>query len=249
MEVWVMGADELAMYMELARKLAEEMGEPLFYSEKSAEVELSLRLFRGEPLVRRALVAIGEEAESLGHGHFHVERVAVDAGAIVLSEGGGMGTVTLAHLAGVLHDLKRGEPDHAKKGAEAARRLLLGWGLSKEECEAVAFAIGNHEAFVEPSPAEDPAWGLLSDALYDADKFRWGPDNFTETVWKMLAHYGISLRDAFHRLERGMDGIERIKGTFRTATGQRYGPDFIDRGLELGKRLFDELRPMLYRST
>jgi hypothetical protein len=236
-----MGAEELAAYVELARKLAMEVGEPAFYLEKGPEVELSRRLLHREPLVQKALVAVGDEAESLGHGLFHVKKVAVDAGAIVISEGGDEKAVLLAHLAGALHDLRRGEPDHARRGAEEARKMLEGWGLPEEECEAVAFAIGNHEAFTVPHAAGKPLWELVSDALYDADKFRWGPDNFTVTVWRMISHYGVSLREAFPRLLKGMEGIERIRETFRTATGKRYGPDFIDRGLALGRRLFQVL--------
>jgi hypothetical protein len=42
-----------------------------------------------------------------------------------------------------------------------------------------------------------------------------------------------------------MKGIEKIKETFRTATGKRYGPEFIDQGLAIGNALFDEMTLML----
>ncbi len=78
---------------------------------------------------------------------------------------------------------------------------------------------------------------LLSDALYDADKFRWGPDNFTETLWAMIAHRGIPLQALLPRLLPGIEGIGKIRDSFRTPTGREYGPDFIDRGLTIGRRL------------
>jgi hypothetical protein len=37
---------------------------------------------------------------------------------------------------------------------------------------------------------------------------------------------------------QGMEKIESIKATFRTATGQKYGPQFIDLGLAIGEELF-----------
>jgi hypothetical protein len=36
-----------------------------------------------------------------------------------------------------------------------------------------------------------------------------------------------------------MRSLERIKGTFRTRTGRKYGPQFIDYGLSIGKELFE----------
>ncbi len=86
-----------------------------------------------------------------------------------------------------------------------------------------------------PRPAA--AAQLLSDTLYDADKFRWGPDNFTETLWAMIASRGIPLQALLPRLLPGIEGIRKIRDSFRTPTGREYGPDFIDRGLTIGRRL------------
>jgi len=35
-----------------------------------------------------------------------------------------------------------------------------------------------------------------------------------------------------------MEGIERVRETFRTRTGRIYGPDFIDRGIEIGMKFY-----------
>ena len=99
-------------------------------------------------------------------------------------------------------------------------------------------AIANHEAFQSNEPLESPNGQLLSDALYDADKFQWGPENFTETLWAMLAlRKTENVPLLFQRFPQSMEGIERIRSTFRTPTGKTFGPDFIDRGLEIGRRL------------
>jgi hypothetical protein len=90
-------------------------------------------------------------------------------------------------------------------------------------------------------PLDDPDWQLLSDALYDADKFRWGPDNFSEMLWDMVARRNVPLSAVLGRFLKGMEGIEKIRETFRSETGRRYGPDFIDRGMEIGMRLYEEL--------
>jgi len=92
-------------------------------------------------------------------------------------------------------------------------------------------------AFRPCRAATGPGAQLLSDALYDADKFRWGPDNFTETLWAMLASRGIPLQTLLSQFLPGLEGIPKIRESFRTPTGREYGPDFIDRGLAIGKRI------------
>jgi hypothetical protein len=37
---------------------------------------------------------------------------------------------------------------------------------------------------------------------------------------------------------KGMKGLERIKQTFRSHAGKRYGPNFIDIGLAIGEELY-----------
>jgi len=57
----------------------------------------------------------------------------------------------------------------------------------------------------------------------------------------MLAYRGGPISKVLPRFLGGLDGIRRIRDTFRTAAGRRYGPDFIDRGLAIGARLHAEL--------
>lgn len=232
----------------LSLRIASELGPPIFYAEKREEVERSRRGFEEDPMVGHALSIVEERGELMGHGLSHVRKVAVDAGALVLvdmdrkaGEEARNRVVRLAHLAGVLHDIKREQPEHALRGAEEAERILGGFDLSAGERLAIVQAIRNHEAFKPATPLEDASLQILSDALYDADKFRWGPDNFTETVWMMVAPHGIPLALLLDNFRTSMRGIARISETFRTPTGRLYGPDFIDRGLRIGERLYGEL--------
>ena len=228
----------------LARMIAAEIGTPRFYLEKGPEVALSRELFAGEPLIAAGRDLVAGRNAFVGHGISHGEKVAVDAGALVLIETGSARAddrarrlVLLAHLAGILHDISRRERDHAQRGAQEAGQLLAGMPLRSDECADIVDAIRNHEAFRPCQAPPDRKRQLISDVLYDADKFRWGPDNFTETLWAMVAPRGIPLAELLPRLLPGIEGIRKIRDTFRTSTGKEYGPDFIDRGVAIGERL------------
>lgn len=230
---------------ELSADIARAVGSPRFYIERRAEIDRSLALFAGAPLVERALRLAEGYGDCLGHGQVHTRKVAIDTGALVLIERAGdpdlPRLVLLAHLAGLLHDIRRSEKDHARRGAEEAARILEAFPLSPGEGRAISQAIGNHEAFQAYATLNDPRAELLSNALYDADKFRWGPDNFTETVWAMVVPRRIPLPVLLAHFLPGLEGIRKIRETFRTSTGRQYGPDFIDRGLEIGLRLHEAL--------
>jgi len=234
--------------IDLSRKIAAEVGTPRFYIEREAEVALSREWFADEPLVEEALQIVGKRGDYPGHGLTHVRKVAIDVGALVLIEEWGAPAdarvrrlVLLAHLAGLLHDIQRSEKNHAERGADEAAGILASFPLSDEECAAITGAIRSHEAFRPFRTDAGPTERLLSDALYDADKFRWGPDNFTETIWAMIIPSGVPLQTLLPRFLAGLDGIRKIRDSFRTASGREYGPDFIDRGLTIGRRLYQEL--------
>lgn len=234
--------------IDLARGIATEVGTPRFYVDRERDVALSRELFAGEPLTAAGLRIVAQRGACPGHGLIHVEKVAVDCGALVLIEEGAKNLdarvrrlVLLAHLAGIFHDIRRSEKEHAARGAEEAKKFLPSFSLRDNECAGITDAIRNHEAF---RPSRSPAGcisQLLSDVLYDADKFRWGPDNFTETLWAMILPREIPLKTLLPRLLSGLEGIRRIRDSFRTPTGREYGPDFIDRGLTIGKILHQAL--------
>jgi hypothetical protein len=141
-----------------------------------------------------------------------------------------------------LHDLRRGEKDHAKASAFAASRILQESSISSRKREYIVQAIANHEAFVEPKRVDSPVGQMISDALYDADKFRWDPDNFTVTLWQMLRSSRAPIARLIRGFPEGMEGIARIKETFRTETGKIYGPEFIELGLKIGGKVYQFLQ-------
>jgi UTP:GlnB (protein PII) uridylyltransferase len=152
---------------------------------------------------------------------------------------------TISMIAGLLHDIKRKEQDHAVRGSIEAEKILTKLGMGLRERQYIADAIRNHEAFQETFDRDDMAGRLVSDALYDADKFRWGPENFSTTLWLMVTAHNTPI-EALHRTFREkMNGIEKIKHTFRTETGKRFGPEFIDQGITIGNAIYAEMTEML----
>jgi HD superfamily phosphohydrolase YqeK len=228
-----------------AEQIAAACGTPQFYLEHKMHVDASSRLLEHNAMVAACIETLTARSNVSGHGLSHARKVAVDAGAIIMIERGiSAGTnrlITLAHVAGILHDIKRSCKDHARQGAKEAGTILTGFDLTEKERAAVVNAIRNHEAFQPCTPLTDPDAQLLSDALYDADKFRWGPDNFTEMLWDISETRDIPVASLLSYFPSGLKSLKKIKGTFRTETGKRYGPGFIDLGLAIGETLYAEL--------
>ena len=235
----------------VSRQIAASFPPPRFYACCRQSLNLSRSLFSNDQHISKCRAIVHHELRNNpGHGLDHVEKVAVEAGALLcleaerlmMGEPGRQRAGILVQMAGLLHDLRRGEKDHARLGAAAAGEILRDFSFSPEEERMIVGAIANHEAFLEPQPIESPLGQLVSDALYDADKFRWGPDNFTLTLWEMVRFSRAPMVRLVHRFPKGMKGIARIKETFRTPSGKTYGPEFIDLGLRIGERIYQFLQ-------
>ncbi len=217
-----------------------------FYRDHRSACRDSLALFKRAPVVRRIHNFLIEKCENdFGHGLDHLTKVALDAGALMLIEGKAAGYsprklhrgMVIGHCAGLLHDIKRKEKNHAEKSADFTMKFLGNYPLTRGEKNDIVAAIRNHEAFKAELPIASGRGALLSNCLYDADKFRWGPDNFTATIWEMVAYSKVSLCDFMKRYPKGMEILCGIGRTFRTATGKAYGPRFIKTGLSIGTEL------------
>ncbi|MBL0712740.1 MAG: HD domain-containing protein, partial [Desulfosarcina sp.] len=229
-----------AILQDKARHMADRLPTPEFYLAHAGEIEQARQAMAGHGLLAdlRALVRSTIEND-FGHGLAHAHKVAVDAGALVLIEGhlAGLDPVSserkllVVQTAGLLHDICRKEKHHAEAGAVFARKALAAFDLTKTEVTEICYAIRNHEAFqrIQAPPTVDA--GLVSDCLYDADKFRWGPDNFTDTLWDMVTFYNPPLSAFVARYPDGMKKLEENKATFRTATGKCFSPQMIDFGI------------------
>ena len=91
-------------------------------------------------------------------------------------------------------------------------------------------------------PVNSRRGDLVSGCLYDADKFRWGPDNFADTLWCMVFYRNPTLAEFLAGYPQGLASLHRIKNTFRTITGRRYGPQFIDIGIAIGEDLLKVIK-------
>ncbi len=234
-----------------SRVIADSFPQPRFYACCREPLNLSRSLYDQDAQVMRCRTLVFSELkDDLGHGKDHSEKVALEAGALAYIEGERLSlkeplrreACLQAQIAGLLHDLRRSEKDHAKASAFAASSILEGFSFFPTKREYILQAIANHEAFVEPMRIDSPIGQMISDALYDADKFRWGPDNFTLTLWQMLRFSTMPIVPLIHRFPKGMEGISSIRETFRTETGKIYGPEFIELGLKIGEKIYQFLQ-------
>jgi len=224
-----------------------------FYQNYPEQVAFSQRTFESDPVVGALHDFVAGHAEDdFGHGLLHAVKVAQDAGTLAAVEGrclnsGGdvfisddqMGhRVRMAQCAGLLHDIRRKHKNHAQEGAVFAGKVLEQYAFSRIDTVDMCLAIENHEAFGQTKQGRTPDGALLSDCLYDADKFRWGVENFTHTVWAMVSYANIPIGKFMDIYPSGILFLEKIKTTFRTPTGRIYGPQFIDQGLSLGENLY-----------
>jgi hypothetical protein len=236
-----------AQIQKTAMRIASRFPLPDFYADHDTAVKSSVQIIETDPLVAKVHRFVSTHLEDdFGHGLDHAVKVTVDAGALMFIEGGVAGyndgfcrrRVTILQCAGLLHDIKRKKKNHSTEGAAFAREILKDYPLTSEELEDICTAIRNHEAFRSTVESKTPEGNLVSDCLYDADKFRWGPDNFTSTLWEMVSYLNPPFSEFIARYPKGMESLFRIRESFRTKTGKKYGPRFIDTGISIGQELF-----------
>lgn len=231
-----------------ARQIVRRLSPPDFYRDFPQANALSALFFKTNPVILQLRKTVENNLKNnMGHGVDHAMKVSLDAGTLVIVEGRKAGyseafiqrRLLTVQCAGLLHDAKRRYKDHAAEGALFAKEILKHFPLTPSEIEDVSIAIRNHEAFKKTIRVDTVEGMILSDCLYDADKFRWGPDNFTDTVWAMLISSRTPLSQFIAVYPKGMEKIDAIRYTFRSDTAKRYGPQFIDLGLDIGRELYD----------
>ncbi|MBF0224768.1 MAG: hypothetical protein HQK76_04860 [Desulfobacterales bacterium] len=231
-----------------AQFIASQFPEPNFYNDLSWAADISNNVFYNDSIIRNLINFTEPQlAYNKGHGMLHATKVAIDAGSLIATEGKLVNysesyilrQIVCAQCAGILHDTKRKEKDHALKGAVLAKKILRNHPFSSQEIDNICIAIRNHEAFKSTIESVSSEGLLISNCLYDADKFRWGPDNFTDTIWEMALYANIQPKDFIKMYPKGMDTILKIKSTFRSNTGKKYGPQFIEIGIKIGKALYE----------
>lgn len=235
----------------IAKRIVSGHPLPDFYKDHDNEVIYSRQIFETNPHIQKVYRFVAEHLEDdFGHGLDHAVKVTVDAGALLFIESRLAEynetlcdrRIILLQFAGLLHDIKRKYKNHSEEGAAFAREVLKDYLFSQEETDDICTAIRNHEAFKTTIESGTPDGKLVSDCLYDADKFRWGPDNFTNTLWEMVSYFNPPFSEFAARYPKGMESLSKIKHTFRTETGKKYGPRFIDTGLAIGEELFEIIK-------
>ncbi|MBU1054815.1 MAG: HD domain-containing protein [Proteobacteria bacterium] len=231
----------------LARRIVSGYPLPDFYKDYAPALVYSKKNLETNQLLLQLLMFVTKNLDNdFGHGLNHAIKVTLDAGALIFIESEMAGysesfynrRVIIAQCAGLLHDTKRKEKDHSSAGAVFAREVLKDYPFIPEEVDDICIAIKNHEAFTTGIETKSPEGKLLSDCLYDADKFRWGPDNFTDTFWEMISYINPPFSEFIALYPKGMESLHKIKLTFRSETGKKYGPGFIDIGIAIGEELF-----------
>jgi len=235
---------------QMAVEIVKESRQPVFYDDYKELIKRSEKFFKTDPFVGKVKNDVFEILEyNLGHGVGHAKKVAVEAGVIYVAEMKKANSsksedylLSIAQTAGILHDICRKQKYHAQKGAEYADYYLPYVIEDAKNIEAIVHAISNHEAFCahynEPPSFEA---SVLSDSLYDSDKFRWGPDNFSFMLWAMIEQTDITAAQFLSGYKKGINALRKIRNTFRTPTGKKYGPEFIDIGIDIGNRLYDRI--------
>jgi hypothetical protein len=241
-----------------AREIVSSYPPAAFYRELPDENEFSKKIFYQDPVIGQLRSYLADNlAKNYGHGLKHAIKVSIDAGALLVIESRQAGCpenliqkrVIIVQCAGLLHDSKRSRKDHAVRGAAFAKKHLRAYPFTAQELEDICRAILNHEAFKDTVETTSDFGALVSDCLYDADKFRMGPDNFYDTVWEMVSFSQMPLPKFMGVYPAAMKWLEKIKTTFRTRTGQKYGPQFIDTGLAIGHELFEFIRTEIMPSS
>ncbi len=234
-------------YRRLALHLAGQLPSSPLYVLHHSTVLATVRLFHRDSITRRIHQWLGSRLKSRpDHDRRHARRVALHTALLLTIETGARPSddnplLQLGLYGGLLHDLYRGQAGHEILAGRTAGRLLRCLGVEGLSSRWVESAIRNHVAFHDGHPIPEPAAQLLSDALYDADKLEWGPENFTRTIWRMMASRDTSIAQLPRIFTSGMAFIQQVKGTFRTRTGRTYGPPIIDRGLWIGSRILERL--------
>jgi hypothetical protein len=112
-----------------SRDIAASFPQPSFYVCCREPLNLSRSLFDEDAQVMKCRTLVLNELEDdFGHGIDHSEKVALEAGALAYIEGKRLSleeslrreACLLAQIAGLLHDLRRNEEDHAKASPTSA---------------------------------------------------------------------------------------------------------------------------------
>ena len=144
--------EQLVELKNFAKKCAKKLPVATFYLDHATEIAFAWEIFFNNPL----LIRLQDDClpflyDEYMFGIEHSKKVAQDAAAIVLAEESNLTTeekrhlALLAEIAGLLHDIQRGEDSHALLSAQAVAGILCNYPLKQEEISLITQAIAVHE--------------------------------------------------------------------------------------------------------
>ncbi len=164
------------------------------------------------------------------HDRGHVERVTRLARYIAAREGA---DVEVVSVAAELHDLARGEPDHAERSAERAREILRARGCPEGFIERVVHCIEAHSfsGGVEPRTLE-------AQVLSDADKLDAMGAIGVARAFLYSGEVGRSLEETLRHFE---EKLLVLRDSLYTETARELGRARHGFLMEFYRRLREEL--------
>ncbi|AKG91472.1 putative HD superfamily hydrolase [Geoglobus ahangari] len=165
------------------------------------------------------------------HDSDHVERVKRLALFIAEREGGDLEVI---RTAAELHDVARDEDNHAIRGAEVARKILMEKGHDEKFIEEVCHCIEAHSfsSGIEPRTLE-------AKILSDADKLDAMGAIGVARVFMYSGERGRSIEDTLRHFE---EKLLRLQSMMHTETGRKIAAErhrFLE---EFYRRIKTELR-------
>lgn len=125
----------------------------------------------------------------------------------------------IVEAAAWLHDVRKSEPKHALRGAEAAAEILAETDFPQAKIDAVAHAIRRHEGLVRDEP--EPLTPLEAAVLWDADKL--SKIGTQALVYALSTRYvkGRTLQERRMKNQRFLDDVlVRTVASMNTAPAQ-----------------------------
>ena len=130
----------------------------------------------------------------------------------------------IVEAAAWLHDVRKAEPEHALRGAEAAQEILAGTDFPPHKVDAVADAIRQHEGLYRDEST--PLTPLEAGVLWDADKL--SKIGVQALIYALSTRYvcGQTLVERRTRNQRFLDDVlVRTVASMNTAPAQRLAAE------------------------
>jgi len=166
----------------------------------------------------------------VSHDKEHIDRVAALAYYIGKKEGADL---EIVELAAKLHDIAREKKDHAKKGAEIARKILRKNGLPEKFIEKVAHCIESHSFSCSVKPET-----LEAKVLSDADKLDAMGAIGIARAFMYSGEKGRSIEETLKHFE---EKLLKLKNCIKTKTGLKLAEERHEFLLKFYRKLRDEL--------